>query len=296
MKSRRRADRRVAILIAVAGAIVSCTATPAAAQPAAGPTNAANVGPAVEDPGPKRAVPASDPAVTAPPPARVPKPPKAEVAEKRSGWLDNIPLPILLTLLIALSTFISAIVSIWITPRTMRHIAAEQAEINRAAVAVAEQSAGAAQLGAAAAERSAEVSAVTAANVGIHEVARLRQEWINTLRNEVSSLNSDLVNWRSLPLKATAAEKQAHDQRVRDANARISKVQLLLNPREVASRRLLLTIGRLNAGGVSALKRLWLGRWIVRWAQIVLKTEWDRVRAELQGRDPPNPKRRGDRR
>ncbi len=210
-----------------------------------------------------------------------------------SLWVQRMPLPILLTLLVALSTFISAAAAagaaIWITPRTLKSIADDQAEINREAVSVAEVSANAAR-------RSAEIAATNTANIGIHEVARLRQNWINTVRDEVSALHSDLMNWLPLANGVSPEQRSAHDLRVRATNARLAKIQLLLNPREVASRQLLEKLEQLGGGIADNRRRLWLCRWVIRWSQIVLKTEWDRVRDELQGRTPAPLKRRANRR
>jgi hypothetical protein len=98
----------------------------------------------------------------------------------------------------------------WITARTNHLIAREQAEISRSAVQVAADAAKASALGASAAvesagaaRESAAVAGRNAANLGVRAVARLRQDWINSVRNELSRLHSVLANYRPLPTKTT---------------------------------------------------------------------------------------------
>lgn len=187
----------------------------------------------------------------------------------------------------------------WITARTNRQIASEQAQISRSAVQVAEDAAKASALGASAAiesagaaRESAAVAGRNADNVGVHAVARLRQEWINTVRDELSKLHSALVNYRPLPAKATPAQLATHEQRQRDANQIKAKLALLLNPREIPSRNLSKVISRLDSPTLSTSDRARWARWIVRWGQILLKEEWDRVRSELKGEKRVSPFRR----
>ncbi|MGX5637590.1 hypothetical protein ACWKV8_14545 [Brevundimonas diminuta ATCC 11568] len=189
-----------------------------------------------------------------------------------------------------------ALAAVWIMPRTLRRIADLQAEVGREAVAVSSQSAVAAADNAKAAARNAEVAAQNATNTGIHAVARLRQEWINTLRDELAELHSALMNWRPLPSEASEEVANVHVATTMKTNARLAKVKLLLNPAEVASQNLLGVLDQLNSPELTAHQRLRGCRWLVRWSQIVLKTEWDRVRAELRGERPRLPPRRGSRR
>lgn len=187
----------------------------------------------------------------------------------------------------------------WITARTNRKIAGVQAEIGRSAVQVAADAAKASALGASAAVESAGAARESAAiagrnadNLGVHAVARLRQEWINTVRDELSRLHSLLSNYRPLPAKATPGQTIAHEQRQRDANQCKAKVALLLNPREVASRNLAIVMRVLDDPTLSLADRARWSRWIVRWGQILLKEEWDRVRADLKGEERVPPFRR----
>lgn len=187
----------------------------------------------------------------------------------------------------------------WITARTNRAIAREQAEISRSAVQVAADASRASALGASAAvenagaaRESAAVARRNAENLGVHAVARLRQDWINTVRDELSKLHSLLANYRPLPTKATPEQIITHQQRQRDANQSRAKIALLLNPREVPSRNLAIVIRRMDDPALSIADRARWARWILRWGQILLKEEWDRVRAELKGEKLAAPFRR----
>ncbi len=203
------------------------------------------------------------------------------------GWLKAL-LPVAAGAVAVLATQ-------WITARTSRRIAAEQAEINRAGLRVAEENAASAAASSRAAERGAEAAlenarAATrnAANTGTHATARLRQDWINGVRDELSRAHTLLVNYRDPPFDESEQRRVAREQLQREANAVVAKIQLLLNPAERPSRNLLIAIRRLEKSR-SLQDRRRRGRWVIRWGQIVLKTEWDRVRAELGGKEwsPP---------
>lgn len=215
-------------------------------------------------------------------------------------FLETMPLPVALTLLTGVNALIAAaggaFAALFVTPRTMRRIADQQADVGRAGIAVAAQTASAAAESAKAAARNAEVAAQNSHNVGIHEVARLRQEWINAVRDELALLHSNMMNWRPLEAGATADETAQHSSRVIATNSRLAKIRLLLNPGEVASQNVLAILGKLNTSGISTPQRLFLCRWFIRWSQIVLKTEWDRVRNELQGQPTASSYRRAGRR
>lgn len=294
---RRRSSPWVA-LSAVALLLSSLASLSARAQDAAAPP--------VETPGP--AAPAPDLAPAAPDPAASLAPlhggpePQTEPgpAGKGLGQLfETLPMPVALALIVGLSglvaTFCGAVAALWVTPMTMREIARLQAEVGREGVVAASQSAAAASDNARAAARNAEVAATNAQNTGIHAVARLRQDWINTLRQELSELHAVLMNWTP-PATDAGEHPPEYVASVIQANVRLAKIRLLLNPAEVASQNLLKVIDRLNRGLPTAAKRLRLCRWLIVWSQIVLKTEWDRVRDELHGRSTPPPWRRDARR
>lgn len=220
---------------------------------------------------------------------------KKEVAEEKEdidelGWLKVV--------LSMMAGAVGVLGTQWITARTNRDIAKEQAAISRSAVNVAGDAAKASALGASAAVESAgaarenaAVAARNADNVGVHAVARLRQDWINTVRTELSELHSLLANYRSMPT-VTAAQKTAHEQRQREANLRRAKLALLLNPREIPAYNLSIVIRHLEDPMLTLQQRARWSRWIIRWGQILLKEEWDRVRGELRGEVRQAPSRR----
>lgn len=197
-------------------------------------------------------------------------------------WLQAMPLPVAVTLIVSLASLLSVLgnlaVALFVTPR-----------VTREGIAVAAR-------GATAAADSAAVAARSSENVGHHEVARLRQAWIDKVRDEIAELHSDLMNWRPLGAPASAAAKAAYRASILKTNVSLARMRLLLNAHEVASQNLLKVLGKLNTNRLTAAQRLRLCRWVIVWAQIVLKTEWDRVRDELHGKPPAQPKRRGDRR
>lgn len=220
---------------------------------------------------------------------------KKEVADEKG---DNDELGWLKVVLSMMAGAVGVLGTQWITARTTRDIAKEQAAISRSAVNVAGDAAKASALGASAAVESAgaarenaAVAARNADNVGVHAVARLRQDWINTVRTELSELHSLLANYRSMPT-VTAAQKTAHEQHQREANLRRAKLALLLNPREIPAYNLSIVIRHLEDPMLTLQQRARWSRWIIRWGQILLKEEWDRVRGELRGEVRQAPSRR----
>lgn len=214
-------------------------------------------------------------------------------------------LAILLPIIIGTTALVTAVVNVFVAPWTMRRIAADQRVVADKAANAAVSNAAAASENAKAAGKSAEAAVLNATaasrnsvNTGIHQVARLRQEWINDLRNELAALHSLLGNWQppvataAIDAAAAAALQEAHDIRVRDANTRLARVEMLLNPRELESRRLIAVLRFLAGQNMTLKLRQRRARWIVRWGQVVLKTEWDRVRSELNGTAVQRPKRR----
>ena len=219
------------------------------------------------------------------------------------NWLDQLlkshSLPVLVTIIIVTTTLVAALLNVLVTPWTMRRIAADQREVADKAANAAVTSASAANENAKAAGKSAEAAVLNATamtrnsvNLGVHQVATLRQEWINALRDELAALHSLLANWQLPETNADPALYDAHDSRVRDANTRLARVEMLLNPRELESRRLVSVLRFLAERPMALRLRHRRARWIVRWGRVVLKTEWDRVRAELNGSPVPSPRRR----
>lgn len=217
----------------------------------------------------------------------------------------SYPLPVLLTIIIGTTALVTAIVNVFVAPWTMRSIAADQREVADKAANAAVSNAAAASENARAAGKSAEAAVLNATaasrnsvNAGVHQVARLRQEWINDLRDELAALHSLLSNWQppatgsKIDAAAAAALQDAHDTRVRDANTRLARVEMMLNPRELESRQLVAVLRFLSGQPMTLGLRRRRARWIVRWGQVVLKTEWDRVRSELNGTPVASPRRR----
>lgn len=197
--------------------------------------------------------------------------------------------PILVLLVLNVATLVSAATAAYaafkITPRTTLTVADKQADVARAAVDVAARSADASFQSASASLLNAQAATRTSENLGIHAIARLRQEWINELRGRVAQAHALLSNWRPPAPGETAEEKQGRDKRAIEANEVIARIELLLNPKEDTSKRLLKAIDSLNAAsGDTSLQRE-LGRPVIVAAQKVLKQEWDRVRAELKGEE-----------
>lgn len=215
-----------------------------------------------------------------------------------------MPLPIWI---VALSSVMGLVLNIgtsmaalFVTPRNARVIADKQADVSLKSVGVAEKSAQAALQNAEAAlqnanaaVRNADISAQNSANLGIHAVARLRQDWINTLRQELADVHSLLSNYRE-PAADQIEERDdrlAREEQQRLANIKVAKIKLLLNPTEVASQNLLEAIQNLQIPAVPKKKQR-RARWIIVWGEIVLKEEWDRVRFELTGEKKDAPYRR----
>jgi hypothetical protein len=192
--------------------------------------------------------------------------------------LKSVQLPILFTLVVAFTGLVAgvtgAIGSVFVTPRTMKAIAERQTGAALEGVEVAARSAVAASDSAKAAARNAEAAVLNAHNTGVHAVARLRQEWINTVREEIAELHSALMNFTVLEPNERLG---GYDTAVGRINVRLARVRLLLNPNEVASKNLLVVLDRLNSTRLETNAKMRLCRWVIRWGQIVLKTEWDRV-------------------
>jgi hypothetical protein len=220
------------------------------------------------------------------------------------GLLDPQSTPILYVLIVATVSLIAgvaaAIGSLIVTPRTTRENAVDQIQAMRdnasdtvtamrEGFTVADKSAEAAAESARAAGKNAEAAALNAQNTGVHAVARLRQDWINTLRAEIAELHATLMNFIVLPL---GDRPTGYDEQVKKTNASLTRVRLLLNPSELASKKVLAVLDGLNQVRVSAERKTFLCRWLVRWSQVVLKTEWDRVRDEMHGRPVRKPYRR----
>ncbi|MEH3098681.1 hypothetical protein [Sphingomonas adhaesiva] len=208
---------------------------------------------------------------------------RPEVNAAAASFFQTASPPIWIILFLNVASFIGAVVAAYaaikITPRTSLRVADLQATVTREAIAVAASSAEAAAQSAKAANRSSD-------NQGIHAVARLRQEWINELRARIAEALALLSNWRKAGASATEDQRLRLDDRVIKANEVMAKIELLLNPAEAPSRKLMRALRALEAAAGDYDKRQALVAPVTAAAQVVLKEEWDRVRDELHGKLP----------
>ncbi len=207
-----------------------------------------------------------------PPPSKSPRP---------TPWWEKLfgpaPIPIALTLCATVLTTIVSVTSIVLT----YGVGSSQARTAKSAVGVADKSAGAALANARAAEKNADTAATAAQNAGLHHVAKLRQEWINTLRVDLADLQALLRNAVAPAADETVDQARERHERVRLTATKMAKVRLSLNPREIPSQNLLMVLRALDDPRLPPGRRLLLSGWVLRWSQLVLKAEWDRVRHEL---------------
>ena len=207
-------------------------------------------------------------------------------------WFKSQPTPIIVLLISSVVGALVALIGLFINPWNARKIAREQAEISKLSVTVAGKSADASLESARASVKNAEAAVQNANNQGIHSVARLRQAWIDTVRVEISELVSLISNYRSPDLAESEAQRNAREERQRQANIKFNKIKLLLNPRELPTKHIIRLLDRMNAANVTNEQRRWLAKWVIRWMQILLKYEWERVKRELRGESAPHLYRR----
>jgi len=213
------------------------------------------------------------------------------------------------TALSSIAAFIASLAAVFVAPYMARRNADKMVVISARAVDVSEKQAATsvrsvevadknaqaalenvevAKRNAEATARNVEIAATNSANLGIHAVARLRQEWINDLRDLIAEVHSLLGNYQdpSSDVIETDPDRKDREERQRLANTKVAKIKLLLNPTEVPSRNLLDAIRTLEKPGTLK-QRMRRSKWLIIWGDIVLKEEWDRVRAELTGADRP---------
>ena len=291
------------LAVSIAGACVSSaqeqpTTTPSSPVADAGLPAAAQTGLVhTQDQARDNAAKGSEPSTTAQKEA-------VEKPDKSSKW----------TALSSIAALIASLAALIVTPLMARLNANKLAAISARAVDVSEKQAATslrsvevadknaqsaadnvevARTNAAAAARNVEIAATNSANLGIHAVARLRQEWINDLRELIAEVHSLLGNYQnpSSDVPETDEDRKAREAQQRLANTKVAKIKLLLNPTEVPSRNLLDAIRILEKPGTLD-QRMRRSKWLIVWGDIVLKEEWDRVRAELTGAERPQLTRR----
>lgn len=211
----------------------------------------------------------------------------SENAQQPSFW-SSFSAPLWTVLIINIASLVAAGTSAWAAlrtnPRTAREVANQQAEVARSAVAASAASAEAAREAAAASTLNARTAATATANQGVHAIARLRQEWIDELRSQVAEAHALLANPAAkVPLVVSApAQAQAELDYRRRANEAVTKIDLMLNPNEEASRALTDALDAMNQPDLNLAERRTRGTAVRIAAKAILKGEWDRVRGELK--------------
>jgi hypothetical protein len=210
-----------------------------------------------------------------------------------SFW-SSFSAPLWVVLVVNLASLLAAGASAWaafrITPKTMLDVASMQANVAKSAVDASAASAEAAREAATASTLNARTAATAAANQGLHAVARLRQEWIDELRTKVAEAHALLANPapKGLAIVTPPNQAQADLEYRRRANEAVTKIELMLNPNEEASKALLSALEALNQLDLDLAARQERGVEVRKAAKVILKNEWDRVRGELKG-EPPAP-------
>ncbi len=207
------------------------------------------------------------------------------------GFFDRFTPALWFVLFVNVATLVSAgaaaYAALRVTPSTSRAIADQTDATTRSAIDVARESASAAELSALAARDQAAAAVRAAEDTGVHAIARLRQGWIDELRSRVAQAHSLLAN--ALPPPGDQLDEYAANrvQRTIEANEVMAKIELLLNPGEEGSKALMQALNELQRCGTGLSERQAAGGKVVTAAQVILKTEWDRVKRELRGEPEP---------
>jgi hypothetical protein len=124
---------------------------------------------------------------------------------------------------------------------------------------------------AAAAQRSADASMLTAQKAGARSVAAMRQQWIDSLRKALSEYHSILMSAK-YPLSTV------DDRAISNLG---TQIELMLNPSEEASQKLENVMDDIY-NCTSLDERIKIDPKFIAAARRVLKAEWDRVKADLK--------------
>jgi len=207
------------------------------------------------------------------------------------GFFDRFTPALWIVLFVNVATLVSAgaaaYAALRVTPSTSRAIADQTDATTRSAIDVARESASAAELSAQAAKDQAAAAVRAAEDTGVHAIARLRQAWIDELRSRVAQAHSLLANALPPPGEFYDAYAAHRVQRTIETNEVIAKIELLLNPGEQQSRALMEALDELQNSGTGLSGRKAAAGKVVKAAQEILKTEWDRVKRELRGEQEP---------
>lgn len=216
-------------------------------------------------------------------------------ADANDSFFKGFTAPLWVVLILNIGMFVAAgagaIAALRTNPKTAKDVAETQAAVARSAVDVAASSAEAAGEAARASTINARAASRSAENQGLHAVARLRQKWINELRSRIAQVHALLVNFRALdPAILELEDRRDYQRRQRDANEALARIELMLNPDETPSKRLLKAIRDLEASNSVDVERAKLGAIVIERGQKLLKAEWDRLRGELVvGMSPSSP-------
>ena len=122
-----------------------------------------------------------------------------------------------------------------------------------------------------AAKLSAEAALRNSRNAGIQLIASSRQKWIDNLRDTLSEFHSITMTENEYPYPKEVDRK---------LSLLGTRVELLLNPGEDSSKRVLELINKIyNAENIEERESLDLE--FVAAGQAILKAEWDRVKRDL---------------
>jgi hypothetical protein len=122
-----------------------------------------------------------------------------------------------------------------------------------------------------AAQTSANAAMLTARNAGSREIARMRLEWMNKLRDTLSEYHSILMTDDS-------------DDEAQKLSLLGTQLDLLLN-QEDAIQKALWDVTDKIFNCEDATKRQEMDEELIKAGRAVFKSEWEKIKAEMQGQD-----------
>jgi hypothetical protein len=119
-------------------------------------------------------------------------------------------------------------------------------------------------------------------------VSANRQQWINTLRNDLAELITAFQIWGS-PLKAKHFNQEDRKETLSNILLRESKIRMMLNPNEADHQELIATMASVRSfaedddvpqtiGDVQDRLDIRIER-LIKQSQVILKREWERVKS-----------------
>lgn len=118
----------------------------------------------------------------------------------------------------------------------------------------------------------------TSSNKKIEVLSKNRQEWINTLRNELSNYIGKLNEYRHVQELDDIAEIPIRNLLIiQEVTTMSTKIELLLNPKKQIHQDLIELIKKINediqiTGKISSREKF------IEYSQKILKEEWERVK------------------